>query len=329
VRARDLAAVVSGRRAHPRRTGGMRERGIRPGILAVCSAAQRDVAIRRHEQGPTLGVDDREGAHASLLGPLGHVANAPVGLRQAVPVTRGSFLPTCLGCEAIRVPAAGRGIQHPGGAIRHSRETARDGAPRAGRVASPTRSPESARGLQISRARLYAMGTRPEGALPAAPRGRPSFGAGGRADDREENVMSIQHILRRSVKTLPPETSCREAARLMRDDKIGCVVVAEAGRPCGVVTDRDLVVRVMATGQDAEQRTLAEVMSGAPVFLGDERSLDVVIRTMREEGVRRIPVVDEAGELEGIVTLDDLLVLLGDQIGSLAETVRQEISGAA
>jgi CBS domain-containing protein len=115
----------------------------------------------------------------------------------------------------------------------------------------------------------------------------------------------------------------------MRDDKIGCVVVAEAGRPCGVVTDRDLVVRVMATGQDAEQRTLAEVMSGAPVFLGDERSLDVVIRTMREEGVRRIPVVDEAGELEGIVTLDDLLVLLGDQIGSLAETVRQEISGAA
>jgi CBS domain-containing protein len=113
----------------------------------------------------------------------------------------------------------------------------------------------------------------------------------------------------------------------MRDDKIGCVVVAEAGRPSGVVTDRDLVVRVMAAGKDADQLTLAEVMSGAPVFLGDERSLDVVIRTMREEGVRRIPVVDEDGDLEGIVTLDDLLVLLGDQIGSLAETVRQEIAG--
>jgi CBS domain-containing protein len=63
--------------------------------------------------------------------------------------------------------------------------------------------------------------------------------------------------------------------------------------------------------------------------VGDERSLDAVIRTMREEGVRRIPVVDEEGALEGIVTLDDLLVLLAEQLGSLAETVRQEISGGA
>jgi len=141
--------------------------------------------------------------------------------------------------------------------------------------------------------------------------------------------MTIQHILRRSVKTLPPETSCAEAARLMRDDQIGCVVVAEGERPSGVVTDRDLVVRVMAAGEDADRLTLGEVMSGAPVFLGDERSLDAVIRTMREEGVRRIPVVDEEGALEGIVTLDDLLVLLAEQLGSLAETVRQEIAGAA
>ena len=141
--------------------------------------------------------------------------------------------------------------------------------------------------------------------------------------------MTIQHILRRSVKTLPPETSCAEAARLMRDDQIGCVVVSEGDRPSGVVTDRDLVVRVMAAGEDADRLALREVMSGAPVFVGDERSLDAVIRTMREQGVRRIPVVDEEGALEGIVTLDDLLVLLAEQLGSLAETVRQEIAGGA
>jgi len=139
--------------------------------------------------------------------------------------------------------------------------------------------------------------------------------------------MSIQRILRRSVKTLPPETSCGEAARLMRDEEIGCVVVAEAGRPAGVVTDRDLVVRVMAAGADPDRLALRDVMSGEPVFLGDVRSLDAVIRTMREQGVRRVPVVDEEGELEGIVTLDDLLVLLAEQLGSLAETVRQELAG--
>jgi CBS domain-containing protein len=139
--------------------------------------------------------------------------------------------------------------------------------------------------------------------------------------------MPIQRILRRSVKTLPPETSCAEAARLMRDEEIGCVVVAEAGRPAGVVTDRDLVVRVMAAGEDPDRLALRDVMSGEPVFLGDERSLDAVIRTMREQGVRRVPVVDEEGELEGIVSLDDLLVLLAEQLGSLAETVRQELVG--
>jgi CBS domain-containing protein len=139
--------------------------------------------------------------------------------------------------------------------------------------------------------------------------------------------MPIQRILRRSVKTLPPETSCAEAARLMRDEEIGCVVVAEAGRPAGVVTDRDLVVRVMAAGEDPDRLALRDVMSGEPVFLGDERSLDAVIRTMREQGVRRVPVVDEEGELEGIVSLDDLLVMLAEQLGSLAETVRQELVG--
>ncbi len=137
--------------------------------------------------------------------------------------------------------------------------------------------------------------------------------------------MPIQRILRRSVKTLPPETSCAEASRLLRDEEIGCVVVAEAGRPVGVVTDRDLVVRVMAAGEDADRVSLRDVMSGEPVFLGDANSLDSVVRTMREQGVRRIPVVDDAGELEGIVTLDDLLVLLAEQLGSLAETVRQEL----
>ena len=141
--------------------------------------------------------------------------------------------------------------------------------------------------------------------------------------------MSIQRILRRSAKTLPPETSCAEAARLMRDEEIGCVVVAERGRPTGVVTDRDLVVRVMAAGEDPERRALRDVMSGEPVFLGDERDLDAVIRTMREQGVRRIPVVDEDGGLEGIVTLDDLLVLLAEQLASLADTVRQELRGTA
>jgi len=137
--------------------------------------------------------------------------------------------------------------------------------------------------------------------------------------------MPIEKLLRRPVTTLPPEASCAEAAAVLRDENIGCVVVAEQGRPIGVVTDRDLVVRVMACGEDPGKLQLNQVMSGEPVYLGGERGLAQVIGTMREQGVRRLPVVDERGELEGLVSLDDLLLVLADELGALADTVRGEI----
>jgi CBS domain-containing protein len=136
--------------------------------------------------------------------------------------------------------------------------------------------------------------------------------------------MSIESLLRRPVQTLPPDTSCREAAKLLRDEGIGFVVVSEDERPLGIVTDRDLVVRVMASGLDPDKTPLRDVMSGEPVFLADERGIDQVVATMRQEHIRRIPIVDAEGRLEGVVSLDDLLPLLARQLGDLAEAIRSE-----
>jgi CBS domain-containing protein len=111
----------------------------------------------------------------------------------------------------------------------------------------------------------------------------------------------------------------------MRDENIGAVVVAEEGVPLGIVTDRDLVVRVIAAGEEAHALTVGAVMSGEPIFLGDARNLDQVIATMRDQGIRRMPIVDDDGQLEGIISLDDLVVLLGEQISGLAEVVRKEL----
>lgn len=141
--------------------------------------------------------------------------------------------------------------------------------------------------------------------------------------------MPIERLLRRPVTTLPPEATCDEAAKVLRDENIGCVVVAEEGRPVGVVTDRDLVIRVMAASEDPAKLELRQVMSGNPVFLGGDRSLGQVISTMREQGVRRIPVVDESGALEGLLSLDDLLLVLAEELGTLVETVRGEIEPPA
>lgn len=137
--------------------------------------------------------------------------------------------------------------------------------------------------------------------------------------------MSIESLLRRPVQTLPPDAPCREAAQLLRDEGVGCVVVSEDERPLGIVTDRDLVVRVMASGRNPDKTPLRDVMSGEPVFLADERGIDQVVATMRQERIRRIPIVDAEGRLEGVVSLDDLLPLLAQQLGGLAEAIRGEL----
>jgi CBS domain-containing protein len=137
--------------------------------------------------------------------------------------------------------------------------------------------------------------------------------------------VSIESLLRRPVCTLPPDAPCREAAQLLRDERVGCVVVSEDERPLGIVTDRDLTVRVMAAGLDPDKTPLREAMSGEPVFLASDRGLDQLIATMRHERVRRIPIVDAEGRLEGVVTLDDLLPLLAGQLGELGEAIRGEL----
>jgi CBS domain-containing protein len=137
--------------------------------------------------------------------------------------------------------------------------------------------------------------------------------------------MSIESLLSRPVQTLPPDATCREAAQLLRDEGVGCVVVSDDERPLGIVTDRDLVVRVMASDLDPDKAPIRDVMSGEPVFLADERGIDLVVATMRQERIRRIPIVDAEGRLEGVVTLDDLLPLLARQLGELAEAIRGEL----
>lgn len=137
--------------------------------------------------------------------------------------------------------------------------------------------------------------------------------------------MGIERLIQRDVEHLPPDAPCIEAARLMRETGVGCVVVVEDGRPLGVVTDRDLVLRVIALGRDPAKEPLRDIMAGEPVFLGSERGVEEVLQTMSEQGVRRMPVVDEEGLLEGIVTMDDLLLVLAQQLGWLADAVRREI----
>lgn len=137
--------------------------------------------------------------------------------------------------------------------------------------------------------------------------------------------MQVGSLIRRAVESVAPGASCLEAARRMRDMGVGSLVVAEKKRPLGVLTDRDLVIRVIARGLDPEKVTVGEVMSERPIFVSQTRDVNTVLEVMRDEGVRRVPVVDENHELVGVVALDDLILAVSGNLGAIADAIRKEL----
>src|SRR5688572_21114315 len=108
------------------------------------------------------------------------------------------------------------------------------------------------------------------------------------------------------------------AARKLRDDHVGCLVVVREGRPFGILTDRDIAIRVVAAEREASRTRVVEVATLDPIVVRDVEGVEAAASRMRIHGVRRLPVVDENGLLQGIITLDDILRLAGREIAELA-----------
>src|SRR5581483_10766041 len=104
---------------------------------------------------------------------------------------------------------------------------------------------------------------------------------------------------------------------------VGAVIVVAERRPVGIVTDRDLTTCVLASGL-APETPVRDVMTRDPACARKESGLNDAAQLLREHGVRRLPVVDAQGELHGVITLDDLLALLGEELASLAAAVGHE-----
>ena len=140
--------------------------------------------------------------------------------------------------------------------------------------------------------------------------------------------MPIGTIRTREVAVAQRLTKVSEAARLMRKHHVGDVVVVDemGGRqvPCGIVTDRDIVITVVAQGVDPDTVAVGDMMSSELVVGRETDGVADTIQVMRTKGVRRLPIVDALGTLVGIVTADDLLALLSDELTSLTTMVARE-----
>ncbi|HET8577906.1 MAG TPA: CBS domain-containing protein [Methylomirabilota bacterium] len=138
----------------------------------------------------------------------------------------------------------------------------------------------------------------------------------------------VGKICSRPVVMVRPDSSVEEAAHLMRARNVGAVVVVEAGRPVGLVTDRDIAVGVVATRKDAAATRIAEVMTKELTVIKEDAGVLEAAKIFGMTAVRRLPVVSREGELIGIISLDDLLILLGTEMGQIAAGLARELGRA-
>ncbi|WP_405088402.1 CBS domain-containing protein [Microbispora sp. NBC_01389] len=136
--------------------------------------------------------------------------------------------------------------------------------------------------------------------------------------------MKIRDVMSTPVVVVPPVTPVRDVARNMDYSGVGCVVVSEGQGVLGVVTDRDLTLRVLARGGDGDT-PVGRVMSERPVVVRPGDDVEVAFDTFRRHSFRRLPVADEAGVV-GMLTLDDLLLQMHQLTADLLTPVVKEIS---
>lgn len=142
---------------------------------------------------------------------------------------------------------------------------------------------------------------------------------------------NIGKICNREVVVATRETTVAAAAMLMRQHHVGTLVICDqvnGGKriPIGIVTDRDIVVEVVAPGLRADAITAGDIMASELVTARDSDGVLEALEVMRFKGVRRLPVVGEAGELIGLVAIDDILEVLADELADVSKVIGRERS---
>jgi CBS domain-containing protein len=135
--------------------------------------------------------------------------------------------------------------------------------------------------------------------------------------------MQVKEVMTERVSVVEPDTQIPQIARKMRDEDIGSMPVVENERLVGIVTDRDIVVRAVAEGQDVRTATAREAMSPRILYCFDDQTVDEVLGNMGEQQIRRLPVVDRDKRLVGVVSLGDLAQAAKKKAGEALKEISQ------
>jgi CBS domain-containing protein len=142
--------------------------------------------------------------------------------------------------------------------------------------------------------------------------------------------MSVGRICQRSVDLAEAEESAHVAAERMLQRQVGSLLVLDGRRrPLGILTDRDLVLRVLALGKNPSETRVRDIMSAGVKTASEDTPIEEAISRMRAGSFRRLPVVDKDGRLIGLVTLDDVIELLAGEFTSIGALLRREFPGSS
>lgn len=136
-------------------------------------------------------------------------------------------------------------------------------------------------------------------------------------------ARTVREVMTSDPICLDAKATAEEAARRMRDADVGNVIVVDDEGICGIVTDRDITIRAVAEGRDAASTMLNDVCTTNPTTVTPDTSLDEAIQVMKQEAIRRLPVVDEDNRPVGIVSLGDVAV---EDVGGDEETTGQVLA---
>lgn len=140
--------------------------------------------------------------------------------------------------------------------------------------------------------------------------------------------MPIADICNTSVVRVDKDTPVSEVAYLMREHQVGSVVVTEQVKgkqiPTGIITDRDLVLEIMATEADPKNLSVGDIVLHSVIVADENDGIWETLHRMRSHGVRRLPVVDREGVLTGIVSADDMIQLIAEEMKDLAKMIAVE-----
>ncbi|HYQ98338.1 MAG TPA: CBS domain-containing protein [Candidatus Nitrosocosmicus sp.] len=136
--------------------------------------------------------------------------------------------------------------------------------------------------------------------------------------------MSLNSYCRKPVVRISPETSITEACQLLEQNNIGCLIAEREGKLCGIVTDRDIALRVTGAKRDPDKTKVQDIMTPDPIRVSVDKDLHHLTALMHAYHVRRVPIVNGFDTTLGLVTMDDLIAELGSDISEIGKAISEE-----